>query len=104
MDRSGATASISPRKPHGVTKKDGVEADEYTPPWSSVGHAAGDGRAEEPWRRRPMAARPYRSRKRNLTRFAREKCDHFALRAHLKSLGIPLRSATEPIDDTSAAS
>src|SRR5262249_39676806 len=37
----------------------------------------------------------------NLTRFAREKCDHFALRAHLKSLGISLRSATEPIDDTS---
>ncbi len=37
----------------------------------------------------------------NLTRFAREKFDHFALRAHLKSLGISLRSATEPIDDTS---
>ena len=36
-----------------------------------------------------------------LTRFAREKYDHFALRAHLKSLGISLRSATEPIDDTS---
>ena len=36
----------------------------------------------------------------NLTRFAREKPDHFALRAHLKSLGISLRSATEPIDDT----
>src|SRR6266566_1354325 len=36
----------------------------------------------------------------NLTRFAREKYDHFALRAHLKSLGISLRSAT--IDDTSA--
>src|SRR5437899_2339940 len=34
----------------------------------------------------------------NLTRFAREKYDHFALRAHLKSLGISLRSATEPID------
>ena len=30
----------------------------------------------------------------NLTRFAREKYDHFALRAHLKSLGISLRSAT----------
>jgi DNA invertase Pin-like site-specific DNA recombinase len=30
-----------------------------------------------------------------------EKYDHFALRAHLKSLGISLRSATEPIDDTS---
>src|SRR5436309_14665233 len=37
----------------------------------------------------------------NLSRFAREKYDHFALRAHLKSLGISLRSATEPIDDTS---
>jgi len=37
----------------------------------------------------------------NLTRFAREKYDHFALRALLKSLGISLRSATEPIDDTS---
>jgi site-specific DNA recombinase len=36
----------------------------------------------------------------NLTRFAREKYDHFALRAHLKSLGMSLRSATEPIDDT----
>jgi site-specific DNA recombinase len=37
----------------------------------------------------------------NLTRFAREKYDHFALRAFLKSLGISLRSAMEPIDDTS---
>ena len=37
----------------------------------------------------------------NLTRFAREKYDHFALRAHLKSPGISLRSATEPIDATS---
>jgi DNA invertase Pin-like site-specific DNA recombinase len=37
----------------------------------------------------------------NLTRFAREKYDQFALCAHLKSLGISLRSATEPIDDTS---
>ena len=37
----------------------------------------------------------------NLTRFAREKYDHFALRSHLQSLGISLRSATEPIDDTS---
>src|SRR5918993_3381213 len=37
----------------------------------------------------------------NLTRFAREKYAHFALRTHLKSLGISLRSATEPIDDTS---
>lgn len=37
----------------------------------------------------------------SLSRFAREKYDHFALRAHLMSLGITLRSATEPIDDTS---
>jgi DNA invertase Pin-like site-specific DNA recombinase len=37
----------------------------------------------------------------NLTRFARDKYDHFALRSHLHSLGISLRSATEPIDDTS---
>jgi Resolvase, N terminal domain len=37
----------------------------------------------------------------NLTRFARDKYDHFALRSHLKSLGISLRSATVPIDDTS---
>ena len=37
----------------------------------------------------------------NLTRFTREKFDHFALRAHLNSLGISLRSVTEPIDDTS---
>jgi predicted site-specific integrase-resolvase len=37
----------------------------------------------------------------NLKRFAREKYDHFALRAHLQSLGISLRSATEPIDDSS---
>ena len=29
------------------------------------------------------------------------KYDHFALRSLLKSLGISLRSATEPIDDTS---
>src|SRR5215831_5187094 len=36
----------------------------------------------------------------SLSRFAREKYDHFALRAHLKSLGMTLRSATEPIDDT----
>ena len=39
--------------------------------------------------------------KSRLTRFAREKYDHFALRAFLKSLGVSLRSATEPIDDTS---
>ena len=37
----------------------------------------------------------------NLTRFARQQYDHFALRAHLNSLGISLRSVTEPIDDTS---
>ena len=37
----------------------------------------------------------------NLTRFARDKYDHFALCSHLQSLGISLRSATEPIDDTS---
>ena len=37
----------------------------------------------------------------NLTRFARDKYDHFALRSHLQSLGISWRSATEPIDDTS---
>jgi site-specific DNA recombinase len=36
-----------------------------------------------------------------VNRFARQKYDHFALRSHLKSLGISLRSATEPIDDTS---
>src|SRR6188768_1688549 len=38
----------------------------------------------------------------NLTRFARDKYDHFALRSLLQSLGISLRSATEPIDDTSS--
>ena len=37
----------------------------------------------------------------NLSRFAREEYDHFALRSHLQSLGISLRFATEPIDDTS---
>ena len=37
----------------------------------------------------------------NLTRFARDKYDHFALRSLVQSLGISLRSATEPIDDTS---
>ena len=30
-----------------------------------------------------------------------DKYDHLALRSHLHSLGISLRSATEPIDDTS---
>ena len=34
-------------------------------------------------------------------RNARDKYDHFALRSLLQSLGISLRSATEPIDDTS---
>jgi DNA invertase Pin-like site-specific DNA recombinase len=38
----------------------------------------------------------------NLTRFTREKHDHFALRTYLRGLGISLRSVTEPIDDTSA--
>jgi DNA invertase Pin-like site-specific DNA recombinase len=37
----------------------------------------------------------------NLTRFARDKYDHFALRSLLQALGISLRSATELIDDTS---
>lgn len=36
----------------------------------------------------------------NLTRFARDKYDHFALRSHLQSLGISLRSAMEPIAAT----
>jgi hypothetical protein len=31
-----------------------------------------------------------------VTRFARDKDDHFALRSLLQSLGISLRSATEP--------
>ena len=39
----------------------------------------------------------------NLTRFAPDKYDHSALRSHLQSLGISLRSAREPIDDTSTA-
>ena len=37
----------------------------------------------------------------NLTRFAREKYIHFAVRTLLKGFGVTLRSATEPIDDTS---
>ena len=37
----------------------------------------------------------------NLTRFAREKYVHFAVRTLLKGFGVTLRSATEPIDDTS---
>jgi hypothetical protein len=36
----------------------------------------------------------------NLTRFAREKYDHSALRAHLKSLGISLRSATADVESS----
>src|SRR5258705_10393419 len=39
----------------------------------------------------------------NLTRFARDKYDHFALRAHLKSLGISLRSPTDPIAERPTA-
>jgi site-specific DNA recombinase len=37
----------------------------------------------------------------NLTRFARDKYDHVALRSLLQSLGLSLRSVTEPVDDTS---
>ena len=33
----------------------------------------------------------------NLTRFARDKYDHFALRSHLQSLGISLRSSKVPL-------
>ena len=40
----------------------------------------------------------------NLTRFARNKYDHFALRSHLQSLGISLRSATDPTNVTLASS
>ena len=40
----------------------------------------------------------------NLTRFARDKYDHFALRSHLQSLGISLCSATEPTNVTLASS
>jgi hypothetical protein len=36
----------------------------------------------------------------NLTRFAREQSDH-CVRSHLPSLGLSLRSATEPTDDIS---
>src|SRR5687767_15804939 len=36
----------------------------------------------------------------NLTRFARDKYDHFALRSHLQSLGISLPSTTASIHDT----
>ena len=37
-----------------------------------------------------------------LSRFAREKYDHHVLRAQLATLHVTLRSATEPIDDSSA--
>ncbi len=37
-----------------------------------------------------------------LSRFARDKYDHAVLRAQLHALGITLRSATEPIDDSSS--
>ena len=37
----------------------------------------------------------------NVTRFARHKYDHVALRVLLQKLGVTLRSVTEPIDDTS---
>jgi hypothetical protein len=36
-----------------------------------------------------------------LTPRCQRRNDHFALRSHLQALGISLRSATEPIDDTS---
>ncbi len=38
----------------------------------------------------------------SLSRFAREKYDHHVLRAQLATLHVTLRSATEPIDDSSA--
>jgi len=38
----------------------------------------------------------------SLTRFARDKYSHFVVRAHLSKLDITLRSATEPIDDSSS--
>ena len=37
----------------------------------------------------------------SVNRFAREKHDHYLLRAQLQRLGVTLRSATEPIDDSS---
>ena len=36
----------------------------------------------------------------NLSRFARDRFDHHALLAHLRGMGIVLRSATEPVDET----
>ena len=38
----------------------------------------------------------------SLSRFAREKYDHHFLRIRLARLGVTLRSATEPIDDSSS--
>jgi site-specific DNA recombinase len=38
----------------------------------------------------------------SISRFAREKYDHHVLRAQLATLQVTLRSATEPIDDSSA--
>jgi hypothetical protein len=37
-----------------------------------------------------------------LTRFSRNSTDHYAIGAHLRGLGIGLRSVTEPIDDSPA--
>ena len=37
-----------------------------------------------------------------LTRFSRNSTDHYAIGAHLRGLGIALRSVTEPIDDSPA--
>ena len=36
----------------------------------------------------------------NLSRFARDRFDHHALLAHLRRLGLVLRSVTEPVDET----
>jgi site-specific DNA recombinase len=36
----------------------------------------------------------------NLSRFARDRFDHHALLAHLRTLGVVLRSVTEPVDET----
>jgi site-specific DNA recombinase len=36
----------------------------------------------------------------NLSRFARDRFDHHALLAHLRRMGIVLRSVTEPVDET----
>jgi len=37
----------------------------------------------------------------SISRFARDRYDHVVLRVHLQRLGVTLRSATEPFDDTS---